>query len=313
MKNFIFRFILTFLCLVLANACFVSSRKDEANSPNSNAAQTNSPDNSKDASVDSGANPQSEIRSVDFKNFTYEPYCAGEGTQKIAVKKGEYTLNKNEYDRMYFTITNVTYGDVNGDQSEDALILTICNTGGTGQFSEGFIYGMKDGKPELLSRIEGGDRADGGLRSAKVENGLLVVERNGAGETGGACCPEFVVTSKYRLEGKNLKQIGGDSKREIYPPQRVHFEKGTSGTFVDVKFTKDEEIKRFIIGAQANQTLRIESNSKDISITLVKGNAEIIEDGRSFQAALKESGDFVIQVQNLADKNHTASINFDIR
>jgi hypothetical protein len=308
------KYFLIILCLAGATACFVSSNKDGAESTNANAAATNSVDNSKTEGAKVSAEAENQIRKIDFKNFTYEPYCVGEDKQKITVKNGEYTLDKGDYDRLYFTVTGVTYGDANGDQIEDAMVLTICNTGGTGQFSEGFIYGVKDGKPELLSRIEGGDRADGGLRTAKVENGLLVVERNGAGETGGACCPEFVVTSKYKLEGKTLKQIGGDVTRDLYPPQRVKFEKGAKATFVEVKLTNEEDIKRFVVGARELQLLKVESSSKDVSITLVKGDADVLEqDGKVLQATLKESGDFVVQVQKLGDKNVTTSVNFDIR
>src|SRR5215204_3440293 len=307
-------YFLLILCLACANACFVSSRKEATESSNSNATPTNSADISKTEGIKASAEAENLIRKVDFKNFTYEPGCVGEDKQKITVTNGEYSHDKGD-DTLYFYVRDVTYGDANGDQIEDAIVLTTCNTGGSGQFSEGFIFGTKDGKTELLSRIEGGDRADGGLRSAKVENGLLVVERNGAGETGGACCPEFVVTSKYKLEGKNLKQIGGDVSRDLYPPQRVKFEKGAKDAFIDVKLTNEEDIKRFVISAREQQLLTVESSSKDVSITLVKGNADVIEqDGKRLQATLKETGDFVVQAQKInTDKPVNASINFDIK
>jgi hypothetical protein len=219
----------------------------------------------------------------------------GEDTQKITVKKGEYSLEKGD-DRLYFTVMDISYGDVNGDQNEEAIILTSCNTGGTGQFSEGFVYGLKDGKPELLARIEGGDRAYGGLRKARVENGLLVVERNDAGENGASCCPEFVITTKYKLEGKNLKQIGGASQATL-----------------NVKLTNEDDTKRFSLGAQAGQALSAFSNSKDVSFTLVKGEANIIKDGESLDVVLKESGEFVIQVQKISDKPVNASVTIEIR
>ena len=307
-----YKFLLLVLCLLCANACFVSSRNDGGNSSNNNAAQTNSAESAKTESAGVGGKAENPIRKIDFKNFTYEPGCSYEG-QKVTVKNGEYSLDKGD-DKLFFDVGEVTYGDLNGDQGEEAIVLTNCNTGGTGQFSEGFIYGAKDGKAELLSRIEGGDRAYGGLRSAKVENGLLVVERNDAGENGASCCPEFVVTSKYKLEGKTLKQVGGDQRRDLYPPQRVKFEKGSQSAFVDVKLTNDEDIKRFVIGAREMQLLTVEANSKDVSITLVKGEADVIEqDGKRLQATLKENGDFVVQVQKISEKNVNASINFDIR
>lgn len=305
-------FIISFSFLVFTSSCFVSSRKDASETTNSNASSANSAENSKTETADSGAKAQSEIRQIDFKNFTYEPYCAGEDSAKITVKKGEYALDKGD-DKLFFAVTDVAYGDLTGDGSEEAVILTVCNTGGTGQFSEGFIYAMKDGKIELLTRIEGGDRAYGGLRSAKIENGLLVVGRNDVGEQGGACCPEFVVMAKYKLEGKTLKQSGSDERRELYPAERVKFEKGTTSTTVNIKLTNDEDIKRLSIGAQDGQFLNVWSDSKDVSISLFKGEAEVKKEGDFLEATLKESGDFVIQVQKIGEKNVSTAIGIEIR
>jgi hypothetical protein len=301
------------LCIACANGCFVSNRTTNSENSNANPTQTNSSEATKDESANAGGKVSNEIRKVDFKNFTYEPNCAGEDTQKITVKKGEYSLEKGDFDRLYFSVMDVAYGDLNGDQNEEAIILTNCNTGGTGQFSEGFIYGLKDTKPELLARIEGGDRAYGGLRSAKVENGLLVVQRNDAGDQGASCCPEFVVTSKYKLEGKNLKKVGGDERRELYPAQRVKFEKGASDATLNVKLTNDEDIKRFSVGAQAGQYLSVTSNSKDVSISLIKGDADVSKDGDALEATLKQNGEFVIQVQKISDKTVNASVTIEIR
>jgi len=37
------------------------------------------------------ASAQADIHGVDFKNFTYHPHCAGDDTQTIRVKNGEYS------------------------------------------------------------------------------------------------------------------------------------------------------------------------------------------------------------------------------
>jgi hypothetical protein len=39
---------------------------------------------------------------------------------------------------------------------DEAIVRSLCSTVGTGRFDEGFVYGMKDGKPLLLGRIPGG-------------------------------------------------------------------------------------------------------------------------------------------------------------
>jgi hypothetical protein len=313
MKRIYFLLTVALFCLLFANSCFVSGRKDAGETSNSNAGPDAASDNSKTDGAKSSAPAANEIRKVDFKNFTYEPTCAGEKSKKVTVKKGEFTIPSGD-DQMYFTVTEVAYGDLNGDQTEEAIITTLCNTGGTGQFSEGFIYSLKDGKPEFLTRFEGGDRAYGGLRSAKAENGLLVVKRNDVSDSGGACCPEFVVTTKYKLEGKELKQTGGADRRDLYPPQRVKFEKGAVETTLSVKLTNDDDIKRFIIGGAPYQMLTVQSASKDVSITLIKGDAEVLDDGSDLlEANLKENGDYIVQVQKLGDKNVNASVTFTIQ
>ena len=260
------------------------------------------------------ANAQSNIRRIDFNNFTYEPFCVGEDTKKVTVKSGEFFEEKEMdgfTDRFYFKASPAEYGDLNGDGQDEAVILTVCNTGGTGNFSEGFVYQMKNGKPALLVRIEGGDRADGGLRSAKVENGLLVVESNDPGEHGGSCCPELVVTSRYKLSGGKLVAAGKSEKRELYPKQRVSFPKGASGTTLKLKLPAGE-LKRFVVGARVGQTLTASVSSKETSLRLLEV-AEITEGPNNFLARLPKNGDYTIEIQNNAETDLEITINIKIR
>lgn len=263
-----------------------------------------------------------EIRKVDFKNFTYQPYCAGpdDETVKVTVKNSEFSEEKKVADfteRFYFEIFSVGYGDVNGDGNEDAVILSVCNTGGSGNFTEGFIFEIKNGKPVLLTRIPGGDRAYGGLREAKVENGLLVVESNDVGEQGGACCPEYIVTTKYKVKGNKLEQSGVESKREIYPAKRVEFAKGTSKTTLTVNLSEADDIKRFVVGARAGQTLTVTAipsdKSKNIEVTLFKGEAEPSETNNKLIARLKENGDYIVQISGFTEKETSVSVTIEIK
>src|SRR5215207_2576006 len=84
-----------------------------------------------------GAHAQTDIRKVDFKNFTHSAYCAGNSPQRIAVKAGEFSKETQEagyVDRFYFKVFATAFGDVNSDGNDDAVVLTVCNTGGTGNF-----------------------------------------------------------------------------------------------------------------------------------------------------------------------------------
>jgi hypothetical protein len=260
-----------------------------------------------------GMAAQSDLHAVDFKNFTYMPYCAAEETEKVTVKNGEFsreTPMEGYIDRFYFTVSGVSFGDLNGDGKDEAIVLTSCNTGGTGNFSEGFIYTTKAGKPFLAARIPGGDRAYGGLRAARVENGLLVVESNDVGEMGGACCPEYRVTTRYKLAGGKIVQQGAATRSELYPSQRVTFTRGTSGTTMKVHIDR-YDLRRFVLGARQGQTLDVSVNSDKASLRLLE-DAEVTNGVNNFRARLSKNGDYTIEVQNLDDKPIDVILNIKI-
>ena len=260
------------------------------------------------------ATTNQDIRKVDFRNFTYEPGCAYDDNKKVTVKNGEFSYEKpadGYTDRFYFKVFEISYGDLNNDNSEEAVVLTVCNTGGTGNFSEGFIYTLKDGKPALFANVPGGDRADGGLRTAKVDNGQLVVESNDPGETGGACCPEFILTTRYDVTSGKLKQIGKVDRRGVFPTERVKFDKGTTGTIIKVNIPANEG-KRYIVGVRAAQVLDVSVNTDKASVRLLE-DAETTENTNGFSATLTKNGDFTIEVSNFDDKPIEVALNIRIR
>ena len=257
---------------------------------------------------------QADMRKVDFKNFTYEPFCAGEDKQEVTVKDGEFSEEKQMdgyVDRFYFKVFDIAYGDLNGDGKDEAVILTVCNTGGTGNFSEGFVYSIKARKPSMIARIPGGDRAYGGLRSAAIVGGMLVVESNDVGEQGGACCPEFVISTKYKLTGAKIVESGKASRRELYPKERVAFAKGTSGKTFRVKI-QAQDLKRFVIGARAGQTLTVSISTDRASLRLLD-EADVTEGINNFLAVLPKSGDYIFEIQSNADIILEIVVNVKIR
>lgn len=165
---------------------------------------------------------QSNIRRVDFKNFTYSPYCSdtsaqiepGTKPENFKVKNGEFKKTGGEFD-LNFEIYGIIYGDITGDKKEEAVILTTCNTGGQAYFTEGFIYTLNHGKTSFLSRIAGGDRGKGGIFGVKIVKGLLIVERN---EGTSDCCAERIITTKYGWNGtKLLKRDKAQSRKANTP------------------------------------------------------------------------------------------------
>ncbi len=257
-------------------------------------------------------NAQTDIRKVDFKNFTYDVQIF-ETKEKLTLKDGSFDRNTDD-DKLYFSASAESYGDLDADGKEEAVVLTMMNTGGTGNFSNGIIFSMKGGKPEVLTEFEGGDRAYGGLVSAKILNRTLVVQQYDVGEAGGACCPEFVVTKVFNWNGKTLTQVGKQERREIYPLNRVKFEKGKTFTLIPIKIEKYDR-KRFVVGAKKGQTLAVSSSIKGISYNLFNGEGEVEVENtdNGMIVKLNETGDFVFEVANDTEKDMEFSITVEIK
>ena len=168
-----------------------------------------------------------DIYAVDFRNYNYRPSCqrlaassaeveqwqlSGSGESVVATN-GVFQSN-NPDDPLDFKITSVTYGDMSSNPV--AIVTTVCNSGGSGDFSEGFVYSMVKSQPKLLAIIQGGDRANGGIHSATITNGLLRVERFGT--NGGACCPEWIQTTDYQWRDGQLVQAGPERREKFVEP-----------------------------------------------------------------------------------------------
>ncbi|HBF12068.1 MAG TPA: hypothetical protein DDW49_01550 [Deltaproteobacteria bacterium] len=142
------------------------------------------------------------IRKVDFRNFTYGEVCTA-GEKNISVKNGIYFKDPpDDPEKIHFVdfeIIKIVYGDITRDGLEDAVIVTFCNTGGTGQFTNGLLYTLDKGQPKFAGELGVGDRANGGLYDVSFENGILLVERFGQ-ENSGACCAEYIWTEQLKWE-----------------------------------------------------------------------------------------------------------------
>jgi hypothetical protein len=169
-----------------------------------------------------------DIRKVDFRNFTYpSSLCSQEygrqGIGKIVrVRKGEFK-NKN----VYFAVADnkIIYADVTGDGREEAIVPIECGAM-TANFarSEVYIYTIKDGGTTLFAEISDKDMERdyrGSYPDAESywgvnENGLKVNNGNLAIDVladGPHASPKYIVTLEYRLSGGTLRLIGKPQRR----------------------------------------------------------------------------------------------------
>jgi len=171
---------------------------------------------------------ETDIRKVDFKNFTYtSSLCSQEYGRKgirriVRVRDGEF---KNR--SVYFAVANdkIVYADVTGDGSEDAIVPIDCGAVGANfSRSEIHIYTIKNGRAAFVAGVndKGLERdyrrnyPDAESYWGLNENGLKAANGNLLIDVladGSHAAPKYVVTLEYHLNGATL-QLKGKPQRK---------------------------------------------------------------------------------------------------
>jgi hypothetical protein len=178
----------------------------------------------------------SPLGSFDFRNFTYplprgwqhpdgdeitlvngklEPKFKDIHEEMTPEEKAAARLER----RIGMSYVTTRFLDADGDGQEEAAVILKVETGGSAIPQLVYIYGWKDGQPELRWSFRTGDRADGGLKDLRAENGELVVELYGqdrfllgpnetskiTGDEEQICCPLFFTRSFYKWNGRSFQ------------------------------------------------------------------------------------------------------------
>jgi len=150
------------------------------------------------------------IRSVDFQNFDYSSKCFGENAETVHISNGQLD---NE-DEQFFANKPV-YGDLKGDGQEEAVVVMNCHPAQMSPnevFSEVFIFEMSESGPKVLAHLPPSYWGNQRVGGSRVIGGQLAVDWFDMGE-GAKCCPEWIVTSKFRWDGNRLVKAG-ESRRK---------------------------------------------------------------------------------------------------
>ncbi len=171
----------------------------------------------------------SPIGKFDFTNYSYPlPQGWKDADGEVVLENGESEVIISEDERkLGAKFIQTTYGDINGDGQDEAIVIIKLETGGSALPQVVYFFEWKDDKPNLITHFRTGDRADGGLRDLKVENGQLIVELYGqdryilgeietgkiTGDEEDLCCPTHFTRTHYKLNGNRFSLQG---KRETY-------------------------------------------------------------------------------------------------
>lgn len=93
-------------------------------------------------------------------------------------------------------------GDLNGDGSEEAVVLLVEKSGGSGSFVYMAVLASRMGEVENIGSAPVGDRVQ--IRSMKVEGGDIKLDVVQQGPGDAACCPSQKARRSWVLEGDGL-------------------------------------------------------------------------------------------------------------
>lgn len=180
-----------------------------------------------------GKTTSSPLGQFNFKNFTYplprgwhhqdgdeitladgklQPKLRDIGEEMSPEEKAAARAER----RIGMSYVTTKYLDANNDGQDDAIVVLKVETGGAAIPQLVYVYGWKDGQPELLWNFRTGDRADGGLKDIRAEHGELVIELYGqdrfllgqtetgkiTGDEEQLCCPTHFTRTFYKWNGK---------------------------------------------------------------------------------------------------------------
>jgi hypothetical protein len=148
------------------------------------------------------------IHAIDFRNFTYvlPSDVEGEPPARVRVVDGVHHEPERDGFAGEVDVRQVTYGDVDGDGRDDAIVILVDFVGAPSQHrdDEALVFALRDGAPAVIARVPGGDREDGGLVEVTAEPGGVRVEREVHDDRCAPCDSPPTAVEHWRWDGGAL-------------------------------------------------------------------------------------------------------------
>jgi uncharacterized membrane protein len=138
-----------------------------------------------------------------LSNATYENVIEGRLTLTDGLFEGE-PFEEGAASRPIVKLVPgaMATGDLNGDGSEEAVVVLAHNSGGSGVFMYLAVMRENGGKPDNVATIRLGDRVK--VIAVNIDEGKVVAELVAHGPDDPMCCPTNEVRREWLLQGNEL-------------------------------------------------------------------------------------------------------------
>ena len=150
--------------------------------------------------------PPAELDLTALKNATYAGIYPGqEVTLTDGLYEGEPFVEGGASRPTVTFIEPYALGDLNADGLDDAAVLLVENSGGSGSFVYLAAVVNEDGQPANVATELLGDRAQ--VQSLDIADGTLTVEMVTHGPNDPMCCPSLKVLDTYELQDDSWARL----------------------------------------------------------------------------------------------------------
>lgn len=116
--------------------------------------------------------------------------------QTVTLQDGTYHTGEGPSQLSVRLLDPVVFGDLDGDNQDDAVLLLAENGGGSGVFVSLLVILNQNGQPLQSGVTLIDDRPQ--IQNLHLENGLITLEAVIHGTNDPGCCPNFLVSATYR-------------------------------------------------------------------------------------------------------------------
>jgi hypothetical protein len=144
-----------------------------------------------------------QLKNAEYQGIYQEPIQLTDGTYE-----GEPFVEGGASRPTVTFIEPYAFGDLNGDGVDDAVVLLVESSGGSGSFVYMAAVLNQGGKPENVDTVLLGDRAQ--VQSLTITDSQINVTLVTHGPDDPMCCPTQEAGQTYELQENKLVQTAGE-------------------------------------------------------------------------------------------------------
>lgn len=105
------------------------------------------------------------------------------------------------------------FGDLDGDGADDAAVVLVESSGGSGIFTYIAAQLNSAGQPVDAGAVWVGDRTQ--IKAAAIEHGQIILEIITQGPHDALCCPTLKLRKRYALQADQLVEVGSEELGQL--------------------------------------------------------------------------------------------------